>query len=344
MFRFLYPEWLYALGIVPFLIGIFIYARFIHKRAIRKFGDPGMFHRITKGYSSSRLTLRFLLVLLSISFIILALARPQYGTRLTEVKRRGVEIMIALDVSNSMLATDIQPNRLERAKQAISALLDQMKNDRIGLIVFAGTSYIQVPITTDYVSVRMFLDAIRPDMIPSQGTAIGAAIRQTVASFPPNSDLEKAIIIISDGENHEDDAVDAAREANKAGISVHTIGLGNPNGSPIPLPGGGENDFLKDQDGQVVISRLNEELLNQIAVAGEGTYIRASNTRLGLNELFNQISGMEKKVYESKVYTDYDEKFTVPALLALFCILLDLMMMDRTNNWLARWNIFKLKV
>jgi Ca-activated chloride channel family protein len=344
MFRFLYPEWLYALGIIPVLIGVFLFSRFNHKRALEKLGDPAMIGKITVGYSSSRLTIRFLLVLLTISFLILSLARPQYGTRLTEVKRRGVEIMIALDVSNSMLATDIQPNRLERAKQAISALLDQMKNDRIGLIVFAGTSYIQVPITTDYVSVRMFLDAIRPDMIPSQGTAIGAAIRQAVSSFPPNSELERAIIIISDGENHEDDAVDAAKDANKNGITVHTIGLGNPNGSPIPLPGGGENNFLKDQDGQVVISRLNEELLNQVAVAGEGTYIRASNTRLGLNELFNQISGMEKKMYESKVYTDYDEKFMIPAMLALICLLLDMMMMDRTNKWLARWNLFKLKV
>jgi Ca-activated chloride channel family protein len=344
MFRFLYPEWLYAMGIIPILIGIYFYTLFSRRRSVKKFGDPTMIGKITEGYSSSRVTIRFILMLLSVSFLILALARPQFGTRLTEVKRRGVEIMIALDVSNSMLATDIQPNRLERAKQAISALLDQMKNDRIGLIVFAGTSYIQVPITTDYVSVRMFLDAIRPDMIPSQGTAIGAAIRQAVSSFPPNSDLERAIIIISDGENHEDDAVEAAQDANNKGIAVHTIGLGNPNGSPIPLPGGGENDFLKDQNGQVVITRLNEELLNQVAVAGEGTYIRASNTRLGLNELFNQISGMEKKIYESKVYTDYDEKFMLPALLAFICLLLDMMMMDRTNKWFSRWNVFKLKV
>jgi Ca-activated chloride channel homolog len=343
MFRFFSPGWLYILGIIPVLVLIYWFSRRRHRKAISAFGDKILMDRLMDGYSTFRPGFRFFLIIIAIAALALALARPQFGTRLTEVKRKGVEIMIALDVSNSMLATDIQPNRLERAKQAISGLVDQLHNDRIGLIVFAGTAYTQVPITTDYVSVRMFLDVIRPDMIPSQGTAIGSAISQAQSSFAPNSELNKAIIVISDGENHEDDAVKAASEARTKGIQVHTIGLGNPNGSPIPLPGGGQNDFQKDKDGQVVITKLNEEVLSQIAAAGGGSYIRASNARMGLNEIFRQISGMEKKEYESKIYTDYDEKFMIPAWFALICLLFDLLMMDRKNKWLSRITIFKSK-
>lgn len=344
MFRFFVPEWLYMLGIIPLLMLLFWWTGKRRRKALGRFGDPTLVNGMISGFSLARIRFRYVLWLIALAAMIIALARPQFGTRLVEAKRKGVEIMIALDVSNSMLATDIQPSRLERAKQAISTLLDQMQNDRIGLIVFAGTSYIQVPITTDYVSVRMFLDAVKPDMIPSQGTAIGAAIRQAIGSFPPNSELAKAIIVISDGENHEDDAVEAAKEAAEKGITVHTIGLGNPNGSPIPMPGGGQNDFLKDRDGQVVITKLNEELLTQVAAAGNGTYLRATNMRMGLNEIFRQISGMEKKVYESRIYADYDDKFMIPAVIALICLLLDLTLAERNNPWLSKFNIFKLKI
>jgi len=344
MFRFASPHWLYALFVIVLIAVVFLYSRRLRRKNLRAMGNQEMMDSLMPEYSASRPVIRFVLLMLAATCVILALARPQFGSKLTQVKRKGIEMIIALDVSNSMLAEDIQPNRLERAKQAISQLVDRLGNDRIGLIVFAGAAYTQVPVTTDYVSVKQFLESIHPDMIPTQGTAIGAAIRLATSSFDPRSELKKAIIVISDGENHEDDAVEAAKQAYEKGIVVHTIGLGSPSGAPIPIPGQGPQSFMKDKSGQVVITKLDESLLNQVAAEGRGTYIRATNTRLGLNEIFEQLSSMGKKVYQAKIYSDYDDKFAVPVSLACFFLFLDLVMSDRKSKWLNKFRLFRLKL
>jgi Ca-activated chloride channel family protein len=272
------------------------------------------------------------------------LARPQFGSKIEEVKKQGVEVIIALDVSNSMLAEDIQPNRLTRAKQAISKLVDNLDNDKIGLIVFAGDAYSQIPITTDYISAKMFLSTINPDMVPKQGTAIGAAIDLASRSFTPGEGKSKAIIIITDGENHEDDPVSAAEKASKAGIVIHTIGIGSSDGVPVPLGTGSKRDYLKDADGATVITKLDEEILKKIAVSAGGNYIRASNSSIGLDEIFNDIRKMKKEDLESTMYTEYNDQFQIFTAIALFFLVLDFLIMDRKNRSLRNVKLFKIRI
>jgi Ca-activated chloride channel family protein len=294
--------------------------------------------------SRSRPVVKFLIIILCLASAIVMLARPQFGSRIEEVKKKGVEVIIALDVSNSMLAGDIQPNRLERAKQAISRLVDDLDNDRIGLIVFAGDAYTQIPITTDYVSAKMFLSTISPQMVAKQGTAIGSAIRLGMKSFSPGEGKSKTLIIISDGENHEDDPVTAADEAAKAGIVIHTIGIGSTEGVPIPVNTGPRKDYLKDSKGNVVITRLDENILKQIAVTGGGIYVRASNSNIGLDEIYNEIKKMKKQELESKVFTEYNEQFQIFAFISLVLLLAEYTVMDRKNRKLANIRLWKFKI
>ena len=278
--------------------------------------------------------------MLALGFIITSLAQPQFGSKLLTSKRKGVELIIALDVSNSMMAEDIKPNRLERAKRAIAKLTERLRDDKLGLIVFAGQAYVQLPITTDYVSAKLFLDAINTSIVPVQGTAIGAAINMATKSFSPNFVGSKAIIVITDGENHEDDAVGAAKDAFEKKIVVHTIGMGLPQGAPIPMGPGGSSDFLKDKSGNVVVTKLDENMLTQIATAGGGTYIRANNAEVGLNNLFNEIEKMQKTEMDSRQYSEYNDQFPLFLTLALVMILIDFMVLDRKNKWLRNFRLF----
>lgn len=344
MFRFAHSEWLYALLIIPAMVLLFILNRAMRKKTLLKLGDQNLLQEMMPGYTPVRPLIRFVMFMLAIGFLIVALARPQFGSKLTEVKRKGIELFIALDVSNSMLAQDVQPSRLERAKQAVGRLADKLSNDRIGLLIFAGSSYIQVPVTADYVSIKQFLDGIQPSMIPVQGTAIGSAIRLAASSFDPQSGLKKVIVIITDGENHEDNAIEAARDAAEKGIIVFVIGVGTPSGAPIPLPGGGQQNFLKDKSGQVVVTKLDEGLLNQIAAAGNGTYIRATTLRFGLEEIIAKINEIDRKEYQAQMYSEYDDQFMYPTGLALFFLLLELLLQDRRNLWLQKFNLFRLKL
>ncbi|HEX7494410.1 MAG TPA: VWA domain-containing protein, partial [Bacteroidales bacterium] len=284
------------------------------------------------------------LLLIAVASGIVMLSRPQFGSKIEDVKKQGVEVIIALDVSNSMLAEDIQPDRLTRAKQAISRLVDNLDNDKIGLIVFAGDAYIQIPITTDYISAKMFLSAINPNMVPKQGTAIGAAINLAVKSFSPGEGKSKAIIIITDGENHEDDPVKDAEEASKAGIVIHTIGIGSTEGVPIPMAINGKKDYLKDIDGNTVVTKLDEEILKKIALSTNGNYVRASNSNIGLDEIFSGIKKMKKQDLESTMYTEYNDQFQIFAAIALFLLLVDFIIMERKNRRLANIRLFKFKV
>jgi len=275
---------------------------------------------------------------------VIMLSRPQFGSKIEDIKKQGVEVIIALDVSNSMLAEDIQPDRLTRAKQAISRLVDNLDNDKIGLIVFAGDAYIQIPITTDYVSAKMFLSSINPNMVPKQGTAIGAAINLGVRSFSPGEGKSKAIIIITDGENHEDDPVKDAEEASKAGIVIHTIGIGSTEGVPIPVMNNGRKDYLKDVDGNTVVTKLDEDILKKIALSTNGNYVRANNSNIGLDEIYTQIKKMKKQDLESTMYTEYNDQFQVFAAIALFLLIVDFIIMERKNRRLANIRLFKFRV
>ncbi|MDA3954907.1 MAG: VWA domain-containing protein [Bacteroidales bacterium] len=343
MFRFGNTEYLYLLLIVPVLVLLFGLAQYYKKKALAKFGDMNVIEQLMPFVSKTRPVLKFIFLGLAIIAIILALADPQFGSKLEKVKHKGAEIIIALDVSNSMLAEDIKPNRLERAKYAISKLVDEMENDRIGLIVFAGDSYIQIPVTSDYSAAKMFLSSINTNIVSKQGTAIGSAIDLAMNSFSPESELEKALIVITDGENHEDDAVEASELAFEKNITVHTIGMGSPQGAPIPIEKSYDQTiFQKDKDGNTVISKLDQKTLQEIATAGRGVFIRASNTQTGLNKLFERINKMEKKEMEERIYTDFEHRYQYLLAIALFFILLDTFISERKSKWSKNFNLFKI--
>lgn len=338
MFRFAHPETLYLLGLVPLLMVLFFWGRGRRKRQLRKFGEDMLMEQLMPNVSAKRPVWKFYLTLFAITAMIFAVAGPQFGSKLQTSKRKGIEIIIALDVSNSMMAEDIKPNRLGRAKQAISKMVDKLGDDKIGLIVFAGDAYTQLPITTDYASAKMFLSTINTGIVPTQGTAIGKAINLAVRSFGPQEETSRAIIVITDGENHEDDAVQAAAAALEKGIRVYTIGMGSSQGAPIPT---GNNNFKKDRDGNVVISKLDEKMLQEIAVAGEGKCARANNSQVGLNEIFRDINSMEKSEIEAKVYSEYDEQFQWLAWVALVLLIFEIFILERKNRYLKNIHLFK---
>jgi Ca-activated chloride channel family protein len=344
LFRFANPDYLYLLLLLPAMIAFFIINEFRRRKSLKRLGEPFLVGKLIPEISWIRPVIKFLFLIIALSAAVIMLARPQFGSKIEEVKKQGVEVIIALDVSNSMLAEDIQPNRLTRAKQAISKLVDNLDNDKIGLIVFAGDAYSQIPITTDYISAKMFLSTINPDMVPKQGTAIGAAIDLASRSFTPGEGKSKAIIIITDGENHEDDPVSAAEKASKAGIVIHTIGIGSSDGVPVPLGTGSKRDYLKDADGATVITKLDEEILKKIAVSAGGNYIRASNSSIGLDEIFNDIRKMKKEDLESTMYTEYNDQFQIFTAIALFFLVLDFLIMDRKNRSLRNVKLFKIRI
>lgn len=340
MFRIANPEYLYLLLVIPALLVFFWYSRLQRRKALALFGQKDIISVLMPNVSSGRPVLKFIILLLALASIIVGIARPQFGSKLKTEKRKGIELMIALDVSNSMMAEDIQPNRLERAKRAISQLVDKLSNDKIGLIVFAGDAYIQLPITADYVSAKLFLNSISTEMVPTQGTAIGAAINLGLKSFSPQFAGSKAMIVITDGENHEDDAIGAAKAAAEQGVFVYTIGMGLPQGGPIPVSSGGQRNYRKDNQGNVIVTKLDEAMLQKIAEAGNGAYIRANNAQVGLNNLFSEVNKMEKSELETQIYADYDDKFQYFLGLGLFLILLDFLVLERKNKYLKNFKLF----
>jgi Ca-activated chloride channel family protein len=344
LFRFAYPDFLYLLLLVPAIILLWVINRFRRKKALKRFGDIEIIMKLMPEASVERAVVKIFILSLAVVFMTILLARPQFGSKVEEVKRKGVEVIIALDVSNSMLAEDIQPNRLERAKQAISRLVESLSNDKIGLIVFAGDAYTQIPVTTDYISAKMFLSTISPDIVPKQGTAIGSAIDLGMRSFSPGKDKSRAIIIITDGENHGDDPVAKAKEAAAEGIVIYTVGIGSSEGVPIQATIDGRRDFIKDQHGNTVISRLDENILKEIALAAGGKYVRANNSNIGLDQVFSDIRKLKKQELEGTVYTEYNDQFQIFAVIALFLLLLDFMIMERKNRRLSSLRVFKFRI
>jgi Ca-activated chloride channel family protein len=343
MLRFGNSEYLWGLLIIPVLILFFIWSRIARKRALRRFGNEEILKFLMPFASKNRPRFKYLVLMLALAFIIVGISRPQYGSKLKKVKREGIELVIALDVSNSMMAEDIQPNRLDRSKLAISRLIDKLKDDKIGLIVFAGDAYTQLPITSDYNSAKLFLSSINTQIVPKQGTAIGSAIELATRSFTPDSKANKAIIVITDGENHEDDAVSAAKIAVENGIVVHTIGMGLPQGSPIPVLRNGQKEYLKDNEGNVVITKLDEAMLEQIANAGNGVYVRANNAQVGLNTLFDEINKLEKTEMDSLVYSDYEDQFQYFFAIGMILILIEFFILERKNRYLKNIKLFSVK-
>ena len=343
MFRFGNSEYLWGMLIIPLLTLFFVWSRIARKKALRRFGKEEIMEFLMPFASKSRPVFKFSILMLALAFIIAGIAQPQYGSKLKKVKREGIELIIALDVSNSMMAEDIQPNRLDRSKLAISRLVDKLKDDKIGLIVFAGDAYTQLPITSDYNSAKLFLNAVNTQIVPKQGTAIGAAIELATRSFTASSKTNKAIIVITDGENHEDDPVAAAQSAVEKNIVVHTIGMGLPQGSPIPVLRNGQKEYLKDNQGNVVITKLDETMLEKIAAAGNGVFVRANNAQVGLNTLFDEINKLQKTEMESLVYSDYDDQFQYFFAIGLFLILLEFVILERKNKFLKNIKLFTVK-
>lgn len=343
IFKFERPEALWLLLLIPLLVAAYVLVRYQRRKAMRSFAETGMFKVIMPMESFTRPWLKLVLWQAGLLALIIAIANPQTGSKMEEVKREGIDIFIALDVSNSMMAEDILPNRLERSRQAINRLIDKLTGDRIGIIVFAGKAYVQLPLTTDYNAARMFVSTINPGMIPTQGTAIGEAIQMALKSFDTQIERNKAIVIISDGEDHEDQALTAAEEAKNAGVTVYTIGMGLPEGAPIPVYNhyGKQTGFRKDRNQNTVVTRLNESLLQQVAAAGNGAYVRANNTRSGLETIFTEINKIAKSEIEARIFTDYEHQFQLFLALSLLFLLVETLVAMRKTNWEVKINLFE---
>ena len=328
MIHFAQAQYLFLIFLIPVFFVIQAVLLRLRRRKIRKFGDEKLVEQLMPSYSKSKVWVRLTLFSIGFFFFAIGLSRPQIGARLKEQEIKGAEIIIAMDVSNSMLAEDYSPNRLDRAKLAVSRLVDKLREDRIGLVIFAGTSFVQLPVTTDYVSAKMFLNTIDTGSIPIQGTAMGDAITTCIRSFSQQSDKSRAIILITDGENHEDDPVAAAKQAAEMGIKVFTIGVGSPEGKPIPMNG----ELLKDKDGEIVVSRLDEEVLKEVAQAGNGAYVRAGNSEFGLNPIIEDLKKLEDEKYNSIVFEEFDEQFMYFLAIALFFFVLEMLVGDRRSK------------
>ena len=325
MIYFAQYKYLLLLLLVPVILIAHALKLRRRRKSVEKFGDAALVEELMPSYSRAKGWVRAVLYSLAFFFFVIGLSRPQIGAKLSEREAKGAEIMICLDVSNSMLAEDYSPNRLERAKLAISRIVDRLQEDRIGLIVFAGSSFVQLPITTDYVSAKMFMNSIDTGSVPVQGTAIGDAVLTAARSFSAQSEKSRAIIVITDGENHEDDPVDAAKQAAELGIKVYTIGVGSLRGEPIPMDG----DLLKDKDGNIVVTHLDEGTLRRMAEVGGGAYVHAGNEEFGLNPIINDINRMEEEYFKSMVFEEYDELYMYFFAVALALLVIEMLIGSR---------------
>ena len=343
--RFEHPEYLYWLLIIPILIAIYITIRVISKKQFSKFADNKFMELLSPLTSTSRCNTKFVIFLLIITLSIIGIANLQTGSKMEEVKREGMDLYFCIDVSNSMNAEDIAPNRLERSKQAIYNIINKLNGDRIGIIIFAGNAYVQLPITTDYAAAKLFLSTINTSLIPSQGTEIGEALNLAAKSFG-NNEHSKAIIIISDGEDHENgDAIKAAQDAIKLGIKIYTIGMGLEEGAPIPLYNqyGKQTGYKKDKNGNVVITKLDDNMLRQIAEIGDGIYRRASNSNVGLDEIFEEINNSDKTEIESKMFTDYEDQYQWFIGAAILLLIIEILISSGKKDWENKFKFFEPK-
>ena len=338
MFRFEDSIYLWLLVLIPILALVRFISYRNQRKRLRKFGDPSLLKELMPDVSRFRPSVKFGLLLGALALLIVMLARPQFGTKINHEKRVGIETIIAMDISNSMLAEDVIPSRLDRSKMMVENLVDHFTNDKIGLIVFAGDAFVQLPITSDYVSAKMFLSSINPSMMATQGTDIARAIEMATHSFTQEEGIGKAIIVITDGEDHEGGALEAAKAAKEEGMRVYVLGVGSVNGAPIPVSGTG--DYMKDRSGNTVMSALNEEMCKQVAQAGGGAYIHVENNSAAQQQLDNELDKLAKKETSTAVYSEFDEQFQAVGILVLLLLIIEICILDRRNPLLKRVSLF----
>lgn len=340
MFRFANPEYLYLLFILPVLVVGFILLNIQKLKSVKKLGDLKLIKRLMPELSLKRSYLKFWLIFAVIVFGIVVAARPQFGTKIEKVDKKGIELVIAIDVSNSMLARDVNPDRLSKAKQILTRIIDERKDDKVAIVVFAGEAYVQLPMTSDIQSAKIFLENIDPSLVPVQGTVIGSAINIAMNSFTNDKEVDKSIILITDGEDHEDNGVQLAEQAASAGIQINVVGIGTPEGSPIPISATC-NEMKKDNEGNIVVTKLNEEMCKQIAQAGKGMYVRADNSNNALKSLQAELDKLQKKNVEGSAYSEYDEKFQFFAWCMLILLLIEICIFDKKNKIFRNIRLFR---
>lgn len=343
MFKFENTEYFYAFALIPLCVLIYVWYVFKTRRNLKKLGDSALIRQLVPDVSKAKKTTRFILFTLGLGLLILGICNLQTGTKTQDVKREGADIMVCLDVSNSMMAQDLTPNRLERAKIALEKMIDGLQGDRLGIVVFAGEAYVQLPITTDYGAAKLFLESINPKIVPVQGTNIAAAINTSLESFGKDEGKNKAIVIITDGEqNEEDDAVSVAEEAAKKNITIHTIGVGSESGVPIPnIVNGAPAGYKKDKQGNTVVTKLDPKILQDIAAATNGVYVQATSADIGLDAIMDKIAEMDKKAMESKMYTDYEDQFQWFLGAALLLLVAEALLSERVSRLWKKLNLFK---
>ena len=339
MFRFAHPEYLYLLLAAPALVALFAWALYDRRRRLARFGDPATVATLMPDASTGRMKLKFILFTTAVILVILAAARPQFGSKLREQKSEGIEMMLAVDISNSMLAEDFEPNRLERTKYAINKLFDGLEQDRVGVIVFAGDATVQLPITSDYRMAKAFAKRISPSMASVQGTSIGKALSLAEMSFSSGSGDSRVIILITDGEDHEGNVMQAAERAAEQGIRIFTIGIGTPEGAPIQIGG----EFIKDEKGDMVVSKLDEKMLSEVAGITGGAYVRSTKQSIGLDEIVKSINEMEQTELSMMRFEEFNEQYQYLLIAALVLLLAEFLLLDRRNPLLAHLNIFREK-
>lgn len=343
MIRFAHPDYLYLLALIPVLFALIIFGSNKRKNARAAFSSNEMFERLAEQHSRRKNTVKSILLLFAIAFLVIGIANPQVGTRMEDVKQEGVDIFIALDVSKSMLAEDVKPNRLEKAKYEIRNLVNRLAGDRIGLIVFSGEAYTQFPLTIDYSAANLFLDVVNVESVPNPGTAIGSAIAQSMKSFNFEEPSTKVLVIITDGENNSGDAIDQTKEAAEKGVLIYTIGMGSPQGAPIPVYDGSQRqvDFKRDRSGNVVLTKLDESSLQEISSVGKGKYYRATNALDELDEIYKDINSLQKREFGVKQFTEFDDKFQYFLFGAIVLFMIEIILSDKKTIWLAQYNPFR---
>ncbi len=340
MIRFEDPIYIWLLWLIPLLFILRLAGWNKKRKRAKKFGDSSLLALLTPDVSKYRPTVKFWLQMVALAVLILMLARPQMGTKISHEKRNGIEAIICMDISNSMKAEDVAPNRLDKSKMLVENLVDHFTNDKVGLVVFAGDAFVQLPITSDYVSAKMFLQNIDPSLIGTQGTDIARAIQVAMHSFTQQDKVGRAIIVITDGEDHEGGAEKAAEEARKKGINVFILGVGNTKGAPIP---DGQGGYMNDASGQVVMSALNENMCQQIAKAGSGTYIHVDNTSEAQDELNDALTKLQKGETDSVIYSEYDEQFQAFGIIVLLLMIAEACILETRNPLTKNWRLFKRK-
>ena len=336
--------YLYFLAVIPVMTILFLYIQFWKRKKQREFGDLDLIKKLSPEKSAFKPALKLGVILLALTCLIIGLVNPKIGTKLETVKREGIDVIFAIDVSKSMLAEDVAPSRLEKSKQIVSQIINQLVGDRIGIVAYAGSAFPVLPITTDYGVAKMFLQSMNPSMVSSQGTSLDEAIKLSSTYFDDDKKTSKLLILISDGEDHSEGASDAAEEANKLGLKIITIGLGTPKGGPIPLKENGRVvSFKRDQNNEVVVTKLNEESLKVIAKNTKGGYINGNNTKEVLEYIKKALDNIEKTEFEAQEFTDYNSQFQWFLGMAFFLLFLDVFFLERKTEWLKKLNLFNEK-